>query len=196
MKNIVLKLLCWWCVAATSKSAAYQNANVNAKTAYIETQLRHKFNTKDIKNRYATLLMGVSSTTEKPSWPNSKSTTQSSYSSYRYSDEDSAVRLRHSRFQNLDGILKKLDKLKTTTKPPPTTKTSLYHYRFGKPKTTTKNLYENYDESDDLLDYEDEEVEEEDSSEKDNDNLPDYDNWVSFFYLCYFISESGPIRRF
>ncbi|KAF2893130.1 hypothetical protein ILUMI_13042 [Ignelater luminosus] len=184
MRTIVLKLFCWLCLTTiiTTNVLAYQNTN--SKTAYIETQWRHKLNTKDhSNNRYASLLMGSnsgsnsisSSTTNYPSWykydNNNKQITHSNSYGYNFNtnNNNNGVRIRHSKYPNLDNLITRLDNMQSTTTPPPPTTSSPYQNRHHQNiKNSDKLFYNNYNDMDDL-DYEDEE---------DNEDLePDYDKW-------------------
>lgn len=166
MRIFVLKVLCWLCLAITTTS--YSNTNIDAKNAYIESELKRKLSTKDHhSNRYAALLMANSrnskiSTTQKPSW----TYPEFSHSKYSYSNLNS-VRLRHSRYPNLDGVLTRLDKLRTTQVVSTTSSPKYQYQKFT--KTSDNLLIKNNEDSDEQHDYEDNDVE--------DDNLPDYDSW-------------------
>lgn len=168
MRTIVLKLLCWFCVTVTT-TLAYQNININSKTAYIDAQWKNKFNTKD--NRYAMLLK---SSTHAPSTINLQNDINRKYShrsKYNYIDENAnPIKFRHSRYPNLGGVLTRLDNMKTST----TTFSPFSHQR----------RYDNLEDSDNLLEvnYNEDELEEEDVNEKENDDMPDYEEWVSRFF--------------
>lgn len=197
MRTIVLKLFCWLCLTTiiTTNVLAYQNTN--SKTEYIESQWRHKLNTKDrSNNRYASLLMGSnsgsnsisSSTTNYPSWykyGNNKQITHSSsygYNSNINNNNDNGVRIRHSKYPNLDNLITRLDRMQSTTIPPPTTSSPYQNRNDQNVKNSDKLFYNNYNTDDDVddFDYEDED-------ENDNEDLePDYDKWVSYFSIFIF----------
>ncbi|KAF5308095.1 hypothetical protein FQR65_LT00637 [Abscondita terminalis] len=171
MRILVLKVLCWLCLAITTSNFAYSSASIDSKNAYIESELKRKLSTKDQhSNRYASLLTASSrhskiSTTQRPSWSYPELTN----SKYSYSNLNS-VRLRHSRYPNLDGVLTRLDKLRTPSIVS-TTNSPKYQYQKFSSKASD-NLLTRWDE-----DTNDNEEEENITDYEYNTNEEDEDNY-------------------
>lgn len=135
----------------TNSVHSYQFSGSSSKT-YVNTKWRNKYDTKN----------SLTTSTLSP-WNKKYHHTTVKPTHLRHSD----LRLRHSRFPNLDGVMSRLDQIKTTTTSSPY-------------KLTWKNRLRH--ENDDVAVDNYDELEYEDDVEEDADELPDYDKWVSVFF--------------
>lgn len=173
MRVIVFKLFIWLHVAMTVNSIGDQNANIESKNAYIQSELKLR-GSKSHQNRYASVLMAnsrnsksSSSTTQRSPWLH-----QPSSSKYSYNNLNS-VHLRHARYPTLTSVWTRLNDIQTrhavATTTSTTTTTPSPKYEYQKYYRLSDNLLTANYGSDEL-----------DSNDVDNDdNLPDYDSWDS-----------------
>lgn len=173
MRVIVFKLFFWLYVARTVNSISDQNANIESKNAYIESELKNRLGTKSQQNRYVSIFNANSRNSQSSPYTSQRWLYQPSNSKYNDNNLNS-VHLRHSKHPNLNAVSTRLDELRTrrivaTTTTTTTTTTPKYQYQ--KYRAISDNLLTEEDSIEELFDYDDD--------NDDSDNLPDYDSWDS-----------------
>lgn len=149
----VLKLLLFiYLTTLTSVLAFHDHGELRHKTDYVTSKWRERHQIKGSQNTV---------TTEKPI-------------------HDSAVRVRHSRFPNLDSFLNKLDGIQeSSTKRPVYASTR----RTTTTTTTDEGLLDDYEDD---LNYDDDDMEEDAIDKENQEDFLDNDRLVSTYYFSVF----------